>query len=123
MLFPGIIRLASGAGTANHAAVMPREIQLDGVEITVIKALGISSGDVDGATLLGRCQELDYFELADTLKGLMSVGWVDGDSATFTHEDEFEKLHFRVNSGYAKELREALDPTENPGKSKRVRRE
>jgi hypothetical protein len=102
---------------------MGREINLDGTEITIVKSLGIGSGDVDGKTLMERCRELDLNELMDTLKGLMSVGFVDADSEAFHSEEEFEKVHFRVNSGYAKELREALDPGPQAKPSKRVRRE
>jgi hypothetical protein len=37
--------------------------------------------------------------------------------------EEMRKATFRVNSGYSKELREALDPRPEKPKSKRVRRE
>lgn len=102
---------------------MGRDIQLDGLEITIIKALGVSGPEVDGKTLMERCQNLDYAEVADTLKGLIAVGYAEGDSAAFHDREEFEKLKFRVNSGWSKELKEAINPEEKPTKSKRVRRE
>ena len=102
---------------------MGREIQLDGAEISVIKALGTGGSDVDGLTLIERCQELDFAEIADTLRGLIAMGYADADSDAFHGREEFEKLHFRVNSGYAKDLREMLDSRAQPKQTKRVRRE
>jgi len=102
---------------------MGHEIQLDGAEISVIKALGIGGGEIDGGTLIERCQDLEFAELLDTLKGLMSQGFVDGDSDAFYGKEEMEDIHFRVNSGYAKDIKDALDPRPEPKKSKRVRRE
>ena len=102
---------------------MARDIQLDGAEISVIKCLGVGSGEMEGAVLAEQCGDLDFFELMDTVKGLLSVGYVDADSDSFHNLEEFSKVHFRVNSGYAKELRGALDPRPEPKQSKRVRRE
>ncbi len=102
---------------------MGREIQLDGAEISVIKAVGIGAGDMEGSVLLERCADLEFAELSDTVKGLMSVGYLDGDSDAFHNQEEFEKVHFRVNPGYAKDLKEALDPQPTKKESKRVRRE
>lgn len=102
---------------------MGREINLDGTELTVIKALGIGGSEIDGATLMMRCDSLDVAELIDTVKGLMDLGYVDGDSDCFYSKEQLEEAHFRVNSGYAKDLKDALDPRPEPRKSKRVRRE
>jgi hypothetical protein len=102
---------------------MAREIQHDGAEISVIKALGIGAGEKEGSVLAERCADLEFAELASTLKGLMDLGYADADSDSFHDIESFEKVHFRVNPGYAKELKEALDPTPQPKQSKRVRRE
>ena len=98
-------------------------INLDGTETTIIKALGLMGSECDGGTLFDRCKGLDGADFIDTLKGLMDVGFVDGDSPVFYSLDEIEKLKFRVNPGYLKDIREALDPEDEPRKSKRVRRE
>jgi hypothetical protein len=102
---------------------MGHDIQLDGAEISVIKAIGIGSGDVDGASLLGRVKGLDLAALIDTVKGLIDVGYLDSDGSSFQDKESFEKACFRVNPGWAKDLKGALDPEEEPKKSKRVRRE
>jgi hypothetical protein len=98
-------------------------INLDGTEITIIKALGLMGSECDGKTLFERCKGLDGPDFLDTLKGLMDVGFVDGDNNVFYSLEEIEKLKFRVNPGYLKEIRDALDPEDEPRKSKRVRRE
>ena len=102
---------------------MARDIQLDGTETSVVKALGIGGSEIDGATLCERCSDLESAELVDTLKGLIMQGYVDSDSSAFYDERSMEKVNFRVNSGYSKELKEALNPRNEVRKSKRVRRE
>ena len=89
----------------------------------MLKAIGIGGGEVDGATLMARCKGLDVNALIDTLKGLIDVGYVDADVNSFYAKEEMEKANFRVNSGWSKDLQEAVDPTDEPKKSKRVRRE
>lgn len=102
---------------------MPREIQLDGAEISIIKALGFGSGEIDGQSLAERCADLEFAELLDTLKGLIAIGYVETDGHSLHSREEMEKAHFHVNSGYSKDLKDSLDPREEPKKSKRVRRE
>jgi hypothetical protein len=100
-----------------------REINLDGSEISIIKAIGIGGGEISGATLMERCADLAEAELIDTVKGLMAIGYVDADKTGFYKKEELEANVFRVNSGYAKELKDALNPKPEVKKSKRVRRE
>ena len=102
---------------------MGLDIQLDGSEISIIKAIGIGGGDIDGTTLLDRCDDLELNELIDTLHGLIDQGYVDADTTAFYNKDELADMQFRVNSGYAKDLKEAVDEKPKPKKSKRVRRE
>ena len=101
---------------------MAREIQLDGAEISIIKALGASSSEIDGGTLISRCQDLELAEIVDTIRGLMAQGFVEADSNCFYSEEEMEEVNFRINSGYAKDLKEAIDPSPVVKKSRRVRR-
>ena len=102
-----------------------REINLDGGEISVIKALGVGSGEMNGEDLLTRLGgDLVPAELIDTLKGLIMMGYVEADKSAFYNTEDLKVVHFRVNSGYSKDLREALNPqAQKPKKSKRVRRE
>lgn len=99
------------------------DINLDGSETSILKALGLSGSEVDGSTLQERLPDYLVAELIDALQGLVSIGYVEADKSSFHNKEEFEKTHFRVNSGYARDLKDALDPKPEPKKSKRVRRE
>jgi hypothetical protein len=101
---------------------MGREIQLDGAEVTVIKTLGIGSGDLEGSVLLERAG-MEFAEISEAVLGLMALGYVDSETDSFHSEEQFKQIHFRVNPGYAKELKDALDPEPTGKQSKRVRRE
>jgi hypothetical protein len=110
-------------GMRYRSGSMGREIQLDGGEVTIIKCLGTGSNEVEGSVLLERCEGLESAELIDILKSLMSMGYVDSDNESFHDEEGFKRAHFRVNSGYAKDLKDAIDDRPQPKVSKRVRRE
>lgn len=98
-------------------------MNLDGGEISLLKALGLSGTEVSGEDLLKRCQDLEPAELIDTLKGLIAIGYVECDGGSMHDLEAFKRYNFNVNSGYAKDLREALNPQQAQPKSKRVRRE
>ena len=103
---------------------MARDIQLDGGEIGVIKALGTGGAETSGEELMAKLQGMSAVELIDVLKGLIQMGYVDADKNSFHNDEELRAAHFHVNTGYARDLREALDPREDAKpKSRRVRRE
>jgi len=99
------------------------EINLDGGEVSIIKALGLGGSSVNGEDLAERVVGLEEAELLDTLKGLIVMGYVDADKTSFHTLEDIKRVDFRVNSGYTKELKEALDPQPRQKKSRRVRRE
>lgn len=114
----------SASAPENDFPIMSdRELNLDGGETSVIKAIGLSGSDVSGDELMKRCPELEVAELIDTVKGLINLGYVEADPASFYSVDELMRVTLHVNSGYAKDLREALNPQQAQPKSKRVRRE
>jgi hypothetical protein len=101
-----------------------REINLDGGEISIIKALGSSSSEMLGGDLIEKVSiDLAPAEVIDTIKGLMAMGYVDADKSSFYSVDDLKPIYFRINSGYAKDLRDAISPQPAQTKSKRVRRE
>jgi hypothetical protein len=102
---------------------MGREITLDGAEKSIVKALGASSSETDGLTLLECCADLEAAEVIDAIKGLMTFGYVESDSRNFHSSEEMAKVNFRLNSGYSKDLIDSLEPKKAEKKSKRVRRE
>jgi len=98
-------------------------INLDGSEVSIIKALGFASG-IAGIELKERLPDLTPSEIADTLRTLIAIGYVESDKSSFTKVEEFDKTHFHVNSGYAKELKDSMNPNQNEKpKSRRMRRE
>lgn len=98
-------------------------ISLDGTEITILKAIGFGGGDTKGEALIERAAGLDERELIDALKGLVDVGFVIADTSSFKNLEDVQRATYTVNSGYTKELKEAMDPSEAERKPKRVRRE
>lgn len=99
------------------------DINLDGTETLVLKSLGLMGGGMDGATLQEKVGDMMIAELIDCLQGLVGMGYVDADKTSFHNAEEFSKTHFHVNSGYARDLKDAMDPRPEPKKSRRVRRE
>jgi hypothetical protein len=100
-----------------------KELNLDGGEIAIIKAIGLSGSDIRGDDLMERVPDAGVSELIDTLKGLISVGFIEADKSNFYDEEDLKNVSFHVNSGYAKELKEAMDPNPDRPKSRRMRRE
>ncbi|HWB61326.1 MAG TPA: hypothetical protein VG733_17725 [Chthoniobacteraceae bacterium] len=101
------------------------EIHLDGAEITVLKAIGLGGTSVSGDTLIERIPGLEEAEIMDTLRGLITLGYLMSDKRSLYDLKDVAIANFHVNSGYARELKEALDPRlrQKPRKSRRVRRE
>ncbi|EDY20686.1 hypothetical protein CfE428DRAFT_1883 [Chthoniobacter flavus Ellin428] len=101
-----------------------RDINLDGGEISILKALGSSSSETMGRDLIEKVSiDLAAAEVIDTIKGLMAMGYVDADKSGFYSVEDLGPIYFRINSGYAKDLKDALNPQTEKPKSKRVRRE
>jgi len=101
------------------------DIHLDGAEVTVLKALGLGGTVVSGDILVERVHGLEEAELLDTLRGLIMLGYVDCDKRSLHELKDVEIANFHVNSGYSKDLKDALDPRRRrkPQRSRRVRRE
>jgi hypothetical protein len=87
---------------------MRREIDLDGGEITVIKALSLSGAGVLGKTLVQHIGEMGDAEFIETLDGLMTRGLVLSTKANITTIEEVERSYFRVNPSYLRDLRDAM---------------
>ena len=96
------------------------KINLDGGEISIIRALGFSGSPMQGRDLKGRIGRMSDSDLADCLKMMIALGYI---SATPELDDakDLDKAAFTVNSGYARALKEAMEPTQET--NKRVRRQ
>ena len=94
------------------------KINLDGGEISIIRALGFSGAPLLGRDLKGRVERMSDSDLADCLKTLIALGYVSS-TPDLDRVEDLEKVAFAVNSGYAKALREAIDPQPEPTKRQR----
>lgn len=90
---------------------MGREIKLDGGEISLLKKIGLSGTQVYGKLLIDRIQEMEAGEFLDTLIGLIDQGYVLSNKVNIRTMEEVEKSFFRVNAAYAKDLRDAVNPS------------
>ena len=98
-------------------------LNLDGGEISIIKALGLSGSEITGEQLASRVADMGVAELINSLNGLIMMGYVISDTSAIRKEADFQRARFQVNSGYARELKDAMDPTPDRPKSRRMRRE
>ena len=89
---------------------MEREITLDGGEITILKALGLSGTQLNGKMLLDRTGDMETAEMVETLTGLMDRGFVLSSKVNIQDVEDIERSSFRVNPSYSRELRDALKP-------------
>jgi hypothetical protein len=89
---------------------MGREINLSGGEISLLKTLGLSGGSVSGKQLLERGGEMEAAELLDALNGLIMTGYILCSKVNISTMEDAENAYFRVNSAYARDLRDAINP-------------
>ncbi len=97
------------------------KINLEGGEITIIRALGLSGVPISGKELKSRVGAMGEVELTETLKTMIALGYVSSTPDLDMVED-LDKVSFSVNSGYSRALKEALEP-EKKGPPKRARRQ
>ena len=100
---------------------MAREIHLDGGEITVLKAVGLSGARIKGRTLVERLENMGVAELIDTLDSLMMFGHLEATTERFSSIHDVETADFWVNSGRLKELREAISGRDDKPERRRRR--
>ncbi len=89
---------------------MPREIKLDGGEITLLKKIGLSGSPIYGKMLIDRVDGMEAAEFLETLSSLIDQGYVLSNKVNIRLIEDAERAFFRVNAAYAKDLREAINP-------------
>lgn len=102
---------------------MANEIKLNGGEITLLKKIGLSGSPVYGKMLLERAEEMETAEFLDTLTGLIDQGYVVSNKVNIRLVGDVETAFFRVDAAYAKELRDAVNPSRRRQEDRRNRRE
>jgi hypothetical protein len=99
-----------------------REIQLNGGEITILKAIGVSGSAMGGKFLLDRIEDVEAGEFIDTLDGLVAMGYLLATKVNIKTLEDVERTSFRVNPSYAHDLKDALDPSRRREAQKHRRR-
>jgi hypothetical protein len=103
------------------------EINLDGGEKEILKAVGTGGAPISGKHLLDCVVGMEEAELISTIKGLLMMGYLLADKQSFHDLKDVGAAEFRLNAGYARDLKEALDPRlkreRKEQKNRRVRRE
>ncbi len=101
---------------------MAREISLSGGDIRVLKALGLSGGQVGGKALVERVGGMETAEIIDTLEGLIMMDYVQSDTEKVRTMGDLQAAKFNVNTAVLRELRDALTPQKKETKPTRQRR-
>lgn len=102
---------------------MAREINLNGGEITILKAIGLSGAPAFGKQLLEQAAgEMETAEFLDELNGLIDLGYVLSDKVNLYNKEDIERSTFRVNASYARDLRDAINPSRRRERDKPRRR-
>ncbi len=87
------------------------EINLDGGEKAILKAIGLGGSNISGKQLLEKCEGgMEEMEFVSTIRGLLMMGYILADKQSFHDLHDVEVSQFHVNSGYARDLKEAMDP-------------
>jgi hypothetical protein len=98
------------------------EIQLNGGEITILKAIGLTGGAMGGKFLLDRMEEVEVGEFIDTIGGLVAMGYLLATKVNIRTLEDVERASFRVNPSYVHDLKDALDPSRRREATKQRRR-
>ncbi len=101
---------------------MAAEIKLNGGEITVLKAMGLSGSSILGKMLIERAGEMEPAEFLDTLVGLLDLGYVVSNRVNVRNLAEVEIALFRVSPTHARDLKEAVVPAGSRTKVRERRR-
>jgi hypothetical protein len=101
---------------------MHREIHLSGGEITLLKTMGLTGSPIYGKVLVDHIGEMEAAEFLDELQGLIQQGYVLSDKHSLRSMEDVERAVFRVNSSYARDLREAIHPGRHREQQGRRRR-
>ena len=89
---------------------MPREITLDGGEITLLKRIGLSGGQIFGRLLVDDLEQEEIPIFLETLVGLIEQNYVLTNRVNVRLIEDVQKAFFRVNPAFSVALRDATNP-------------
>ena len=89
---------------------MPRELTLDGGEITLLKRIGLSGGQIYGRLLVDELEQEEIAPFLETLVSLLDQNYVLTNKVNIRLIEDVEKAFFRVNPAFSVALRDAVNP-------------
>ena len=90
---------------------MPRELTLDGGEITLLKRIGLSGGAIYGRLLVDELEKEEIPPFLETLTGLLEQDYVLTNRVNVRVIEDVQQAFFRVNPAFAIALRDAVRPS------------
>ncbi len=101
---------------------MARDISLSGGDISILKALGLSGGQVGGRALMERLGGMETAEIIDALDSLIMMDYVQSDTEKIRSVGDLQVAKFNVNTAVLRDLRDAMTPQKKEIKPTRQRR-
>jgi hypothetical protein len=89
---------------------MARELTLDGGEITLLKRIGLSGGQIYGRLLVEDLEQEEIPIFLETLVGLIEQNYVLSNKVNIRLIEDVQKAFFRVNPAFSVALRDATNP-------------
>lgn len=89
---------------------MPRELTLDGGEITLLKRIGLSGGQTFGRLLVQDLEQEEIPVFLETLNSLLEQNYILTNKVNLHGIEDVQKAFFRVNPVFALALRDAANP-------------
>jgi hypothetical protein len=100
---------------------MPREISLDGGEITLLKRIGLSGAQIYGRLLVDELEDEEVMPFLETLTSLIDQGYVLTNKVNIRLIEDVERAFFRVNPAFSTTLRDAVSPSRMRAREQRER--
>jgi hypothetical protein len=102
---------------------MIREINLDGGEISLLKKIGLSGGQMNGKLLVDALEDDEKGEFLETLSGLIDQDYLMSNKVNIRSIEDVERASFRVNPTHAGDLRDAVHPARRRERERQEQRE
>jgi hypothetical protein len=101
---------------------MGREITLSGGEITLLKRIGLSGGQMSGKLLVNDVEKEEVGEFLETLIGLLDQDYIVSNKVNIRKMEDVERATFRANPTHIVELRDAVHPSRRRERERSERR-
>ena len=90
---------------------MGQEITLSGGQMTLLKRIGLSGGQVYGKLLVSDVEKTETAEFLETLLELIDEGYILSNKVNIRLIEDVGRAFFRANPVHLVELRDAMHPS------------